>query len=76
MNLKIEVSSKDYNSDTIDNGRIVKSFFITLANNVFNQSYKYYEKYNEYKDMNDENDVYELPLLYNERNIYSLIAVQ
>jgi len=43
MNLKIEVSSKDYNSDTIDNGRIVKSFFITLANNVFNQSYKYYE---------------------------------
>ena len=25
--------------------------------------------------MNDENDVYELPLLYNERNIYSLIAV-
>lgn len=69
MKLDIELDKKYYKSDFIENGRVVSKFFKMFSDNIFNQSYKYYES------TKNINGVPELPILFDERNLYSLVAV-
>lgn len=69
VKLNIELDKKYYKSDFIENGRVVSKFFNIFSDNIFNQSYKYYES------TKNINAVPELPILFDERNLYSLVAV-
>lgn len=66
--LDISVDRKYFNSDSIANGRLIGNFLDTLANNVFSQSYRHWKSYR------DMVKICELPLLYGERNLYSIFA--
>lgn len=66
--MKITFNEKYYKSDEIKNGRIVKRFFKQLTTNVFKMSGKYERKY---KNIIGESQI---PLLYGERNLYSLFT--
>jgi len=69
MNLNVTFNETRYKSNSIENGRIAKSFFKRFSSNVFNQAYKYVTKI---KELTGDD---ELPLLFGERNLYSTIAV-
>lgn len=69
MQLQIDFNDNNYKSDSIPkNGRIIKRFFRELSTNVFNHSYKYYQKYFEFTGHHEN------PLLYGEKNLYSLFS--
>ncbi|MDO8270453.1 MAG: hypothetical protein Q7U82_00840 [Gammaproteobacteria bacterium] len=69
LKLKIEIDKKYFKSDSLLNGRLVGKFFRELSNNVFKQSSKYFEWAEKYEDGG------EIPLLFGERNLYSVFAV-
>jgi hypothetical protein len=66
--LKISVDDKYFKSDKIMHGRVVHKFFEELINIVFNKASLYWQAQ---LDMTKNG---ELPLLYNERNLYSIFA--
>lgn len=66
--LAISVDDKYFKSDSIIRGRLVRRFFEALTTNVFKQSYRFWE---ESKTLTGAD---ELPLLYGERNLYSIFA--
>jgi len=68
MAVQISINDKFYKSDDIKNGRIVKRFFKQLTTNVFKMSDKHSRQYQEIIGES------EIPLLYGERNLYSLFA--
>lgn len=68
MKLDITTNRDFYKSDAIHHGRSIGSFFDRLSENIFRKSYYYYAKHKEI--MGDA----ELPLLYNEENLYSIFA--
>lgn len=68
MKIQIEFDDNNYRSDLIVNGRIVKKFFKTLSTNIFANALEYNQKHKEYAGSGD------YPLLYKERNIYSLLS--
>jgi len=70
MAVQISFNEKFYKSDDIKNGRIIKRFFRQLTTNVFKMSDKYSRQYKEISNDNEN----EIPLLYGERNLYSLFA--
>lgn len=65
-----EINDEYYYSDNIEHGRLVKKFFTELTANMFSQAYEYTEKYKEITKGDNE-----MPLVFDERNIYSNIAV-
>ena len=67
--LKIENSDEYYDEKLLGSGRIIKEYFNELTNEIFKQNYNYAKAYNEYTGVNGE-----LPLLYKERNMYSIIS--
>lgn len=69
MKLKITLDDKHYKSDNIQYGRIAKKFFQELSMNVFDHSYKHWKKSLKLTESG------EIPILYNERNLYSTFAV-
>jgi hypothetical protein len=66
--LSIVVDKKYFKSDSIVHGRKIGDFFEQLTANVFSQSYQYW------KASRDFVEYAELPLLYKERNLYSIFA--
>ena len=68
MALNISINEEYFKSDNIEHGRLIKKFFLSLTDNVFNQSWVFYQ---EYKQITKESF---LPLLEKERNLYSLFA--
>ena len=66
--LDISINDAHYNSDSIEYGRLARSFFLELAENVFEHAYKYWGAYNRLAR------IQELPLLHSERNLYSLVG--
>jgi hypothetical protein len=68
MKLDIKNDDKCYNSDLIDNGRIIKDFFQRLSKNIFEQAKRYDKKHGK---LTGEPD---LSLLHSERVIGSTIA--
>lgn len=66
--LSIAVDKKYFKSDSIVHGRKIGDFFEQLTANVFSQSYQYW------KASRDLVGSEELPLLYKERNLYSIFA--
>lgn len=68
MTIQIEFNDNNYRSDSIVNGRIIKRFFKLLSTNIFVNALEYNQKHKEYAGIGDN------PLLYKERNIYSLLA--
>jgi len=67
MNIKIH---KDYyRSNNIVKGRVISKFFEQLAKEVFEHSYQHWKSYNEINPNKNQ-----LPLIYNERNLYSTFA--
>jgi hypothetical protein len=66
--IDIAFDETNYRSDSICNGRTIKKFFKTLSTNIFTNALEYNKKHLEYAGSGDN------PLLYNERNMYSLIA--
>jgi hypothetical protein len=67
-NLSISVDKKYFKSDSIVHGRKIGDFFEQLTTNVFHQSYQYWKAS---RDLIGKGD---LPLLYKERNLYSIFA--
>lgn len=70
VEINVEINEKYYSSKNIEHGRLVKKFFKNLTANMFSQAYEYAEKYKEITKGNNE-----MPLVFDERNIYSNIAV-
>lgn len=68
MALDVEFNFEDYKSDSIKNGRTIKKFFVDLSQNVFNNTNRYFHHHKELTGYD------ELPLLFGERNIYSIVA--
>ena len=68
MKLKITLDKKYYKSDSINNGRIIASFFEDLTKNVFYQSYKYYKEHLSITGYG------QLPILETEKKLYSTVA--
>ncbi|MBL4617221.1 MAG: hypothetical protein JKY46_05955 [Robiginitomaculum sp.] len=68
MKLDIKNDDKCYNSDSIENGRIIKDFFQRLSKNIFEQAKRYDKKHHELTKDHD------LSLLYSERVIGSTIS--
>lgn len=68
MQIQIDFNDNNYRSDSIPNGRIIKRFFRELSTKVFNNSNEYYQKYLEFTGYHEN------PLLYGERNLYSLFS--
>lgn len=68
MEMQIEFNDNNYLSDSIINGRIVKKFFKTLSTNIFTNALEYNQKHHEFAGIGEN------PLLFKERNIYSLFA--
>ncbi len=68
MELDICIDKKYYKSDSIRNGRLSSKFFEELTNNIFENSYEYWKMYKEITGLKEN------PLLYNERNMYSIVA--
>lgn len=66
--LDIKLDDNYYKADSIIHGRKIRKFFEKLTSNVFQQSYRYW---NENLKLTGES---ELPLCYNERNLYSIFA--
>ena len=66
--IKIAIDDKYYKSDEIVHGRIIRKFIEELSENVFKKAHQYCE---EYFDITGSR---ELPLLYGERNLYSIFA--
>ena len=67
-NLSISIDKKYFKSDSIVHGRKIGDFFEQLTANVFSQSYQYW------KASSDLSESRDLPLLYKERNLYSIFA--
>ncbi len=65
--LDIRTYCKNYHSDSIEHGRIAKEFFLELAENIFKQSFKYWENYGKNEDC--------FPILYSEECSKSTFAV-
>ncbi len=68
MELDIDYNETNYRSDSIKCGRIIKKFFKLLCMNVFHNAYRYSMCH---FDITKEG---ECPLLFGERNIYSIFA--
>jgi len=68
MSLDVKIDDSLYFSDSISNGRLAKKFFQALTNEIFNKSHAYYSKVLELTGD------YELNLLMEERNLYSMIG--
>lgn len=68
MGLKISVDDKYFKANSIDNGRLIKSFFSDLTRTIYNSSYQYYLHHLALTDNP------ELPLLHNEQNNYSMFS--
>lgn len=68
MELDIGYNETNYISDSMKYGRIIKKFFKRLSINVFNNAYRYSK---EYFNITKEG---ECPLLFGERNNYSIFA--
>lgn len=68
MVINTSLNTTYYKSDSIEHGRLVKSFFTDLTNKVFNHSNEYYEEHLSLLGQND------FPLLYNETMLYSIIG--
>jgi hypothetical protein len=68
MTLEISLNEEYFKSDKIEHGRLIKKFFCSLTENVFNQSWDFYQEYQKITKQNL------LPLLESERNQYSLFA--
>ena len=68
VQLDIAVNDAYYDADAIEHGRLARTFFKSLAENVFERSHQFWRSYNEFVDRP------ELPLLYSERNLYSIFA--
>lgn len=66
--LDISVNNAHYNADTIEHGRLARTFFKSLAENVFELSHRFWQAYHEFAGLR------EMPLLYSERNLYSIFA--
>lgn len=66
--LEITVNDAHYNADAIEHGRLARTFFKTLAENVFDRSNQFWRTYHEFAGLR------EMPLLYGERNLYSIFA--
>jgi len=67
---KLEILFNDnyFKSDEIIHGRVVRKFLDALIEKVFKKAHRYWQVH---KDLTDCG---ELPLLYNERNLYSIFA--
>jgi len=68
VQLNIVVNDDYYDADAIEHGRLARTFFKSLAKNVFIQSYRYWEKYHQFAGLR------EIPLLHSERNLYSIVG--
>lgn len=68
MTLEISLNEEYFKSDKIEHGRLIKKFFRSLSENVFEQSWRFYQ---EYQNITGDNW---LPLLGNERNLYSIFS--
>jgi len=68
MKLNIEYNETNYSSDSIPCGRIIKKFYKQLCMNVLNNAYRYSMSH---FDITKEG---ECPLLFSERNNYSIFA--
>lgn len=68
MKLKISLQDRNFFTKGIANGEIIKEFFFDLSKNIFSHSYQYSIKHKELTGNQ------ELPLLYDERNLYSITA--
>ncbi len=68
MRLKIKLQDRYFKPGSIANGKLIKDFFTDLSTNIFIHSYKYSKKH---KELTKEPD---FPLLYVERNLYSIVA--
>jgi hypothetical protein len=68
MKLTIAYNETNYSSDSMRNGRIIKKFYKQLCLNVFKIAYRYSTYH---FDITKEG---ECPLLFSERNIYSIFA--
>lgn len=66
--LEICVNDDYYDSDAIEHGRMAKAFFKELAEKMFVQAYRHWEFYGRFAG------IQEMPLLYSERNLYSLVG--
>jgi hypothetical protein len=68
--MKLNTSSNEdhFKSDSIEHGRLIKKFFYSLTNNVYKNSWKFYQEYQKLTGLSL------LPLLQQERNIYSIFA--
>ena len=66
--IKISFDDKYFKSDEIIHGRVVKKFLEELMTNVFKKANLYWQVHS---DLTGES---ELPLLHNERNLYSIFA--
>ena len=66
--MDIVFNYSDYKSDSVENGRRVKSFFETLSRNVFLHTRIYYDYHKEITGYCEN------PLLFSERNLYSIFA--
>lgn len=67
--LTIKYDDRHFSSDSISHGRLIKAFFKKLTTNVFRQAVTYHE------NALDISGCSEIPLLYTERNLYSMFAV-
>lgn len=68
MTMDISFDVSNYQSNSVKNGRIIKDFFKKVTNNIFNMSNNYMSYYQ------NVFNVCEIPILYGERNINSLLA--
>lgn len=66
--MEVKFNYSDYKSDSIVNGRRIKNFFEILSNNVFEHARNYYDNHFEITGY------YENPLLFKERNLYSIFS--
>lgn len=68
MNLNISIDDTYYKSDSIEHGRVIRRFLDELMQRVYLKAYRYWQAQMELTGNPD------MPLLYKERNLYSIFA--